>query len=163
MGNSTCPFGTNTVHVYSGFAVGGHYSHKGFPANMLCLPPNPRIYVRGSYYVYGIEYQTKGPIINHEWSLHACLVLYVKLQEREQHWWYLPTLHACRKYNRYIIAGHYNQERSSMYNCVDVTLQQIPGSSADNTGHQLYTIYAASSQFTPRYSSYALSCVVCSK
>jgi len=38
-----------------------------------------------------------------------------------------------------------------MYNCVDVTLQQIPGSGADNTGHQLYTIYAAFGQFISRY------------
>ena len=41
-GNSSCPFGANTV--YRGVAAGGYYGHKGSPANIMCLPPSPMRY-----------------------------------------------------------------------------------------------------------------------
>ena len=47
--------------MYSGFAGGGHHGHKGSPANMLCLPPDPQYYSSsssGSQFIYGVEYET---------------------------------------------------------------------------------------------------------
>jgi len=41
-GNTTCPYGANTL--YKGTAVGGHYSDKGGPSNLMCLPVNPMSY-----------------------------------------------------------------------------------------------------------------------
>ena len=47
--------------MYSGFSGGGHHGHKGSPANMLCLPPDPQYYSSsssGSQFIYGVEYET---------------------------------------------------------------------------------------------------------
>ena len=51
-----------------------------------------------------------------------------------------------------------------MYNCIDVNLEQIPGTGSDRGWHYLYPSYVASSSDSLPYdSSYAMSCVVCSK
>ena len=55
------------------------------------------------------------------------------------------------------MAGHHNQGGCSMYNCIDVGLEQIPD-------HNLYPIIVGSSSDALLYDSgYAKSCVVCSK
>ena len=41
-GNTTCPYGANTL--YKGTAVGGRYTHKGAPSNLMCLPQNSMRY-----------------------------------------------------------------------------------------------------------------------
>ena len=64
-GNSTC--GPEATTLYSGYAAGGYYSHKGSPANLLCLPPDPQYYSRyssGGTYIYGVEYEISG-VNNH--------------------------------------------------------------------------------------------------
>ena len=64
-GNSTCPYGANTI--YKGIAAGGRYDHKGSPANLMCLPPNPMRPLNnqhGGTYAYAVEYRVGGPI-NH--------------------------------------------------------------------------------------------------
>ena len=45
-GNSTCEYGATTL--YPGVAAGGHHSHQGSPANILCLPEDPQYYSRYS-------------------------------------------------------------------------------------------------------------------
>ena len=59
-GNTTCPYGANTI--YKGVAVGGHHGHDVSP-----LPPNPMHYSNGQYgdaVAYAVEYSTGGVIVN---------------------------------------------------------------------------------------------------
>ena len=163
-GNSTCPYGANTI--YQGTAVGGHHGHKGSPSNMLCLPPNPMRPINnqgGSYYAYGVEYQTGGPINHVDDRNMPCALCEATGRGNKM---MIPSHYVCpdswhKEYSGYIMAGHYNQEGSSMYNCIDEHLEQIQGTGGDQGGHRLYTIYVTGS-YVPT-DGYALSCVVCTK
>ena len=164
-GNSTCPYGANTV--YQGTAVGGHYSHKGSPSNMLCLPPDPMRPLNnqgGSYYAYGVEYQTGGPINHVDDRNMPCSLCEVIGRDAKI---MIPSHYLCpagwhKEYSGYIMAGHHNQEGSTMYNCIDDNLEQIKGTGSEQGGHWLYTIYTTGS-YIPYDSGYALTCVVCTK
>lgn len=75
MGNTTCPYGANSI--YKGTVLGGYYTHKGSPSNMLCLPINPMhplLTTREEVitHIASVEYQTSGPIINaHDHKCHV--------------------------------------------------------------------------------------------
>jgi len=166
-GNSSCPFGASTV--YRGVAAGGAYSHKGSPVNLMCLPPDPMRYpnnAEGSALVYPVEYQTGGPL-NHAHNRNMpCAVCEVTGKSTTL---MIPSHYECptgwrHEYHGYIMAGHYTQEAASMYNCVDVSLEQIPGTGSLNGWHLLHPTNAAtSSDSLPYDGGYAMSCVVCSK
>ena len=164
-GNSTCPYGTNTI--YQGTAVGGRYDHKGSPANLMCLPPDPMLYPNGqggSTITYAVEYRVSG-YINHADHRNMPCAMCEATGRGDQIM--IPSHYVCpdgwhKEYNGYIMAGHYSQEGGSMYNCVDQNLEQIKGSGSSESVHLLYTVYASGS-YVPRYGSYELSCVVCTK
>ena len=166
-GNSTCPYGANTI--YQGVAAGGRHTHKGSPANLLCLPPNPMRLPSnqnqgGYYYAYGVEYQVGGKLNQANERNMPCAVCEVIGKSTTL---MIPSHYQCPsgwriEYNGFIMAGRYNHEASSMYNCIDASVEQIRGSGGDNNGHELYTIYAVSGQFLP-YTGYALTCVLCTK
>ena len=163
-GNSTCEYGADTM--YSGYAGGGHHSHKGSPANMLCLPPDPQYYSHsssGSQYIYGVEYEIGGVNSHADERNMPCALCKVTGRSTTV---MIPSHYECpqdwrREYNGYIMAGHYNQDGSSMYNCIDKNFEQIPGSGSNDNGHRLYTIYAVCGNYFP-CSSTELTCVVCS-
>ena len=167
-GNSTCPYGANTI--YKGAAAGGHYSHKGSPVNLICLPPNPMRLPSnqnqgGYYYAYGVEYQVGGKLNQANERNMPCAVCEVIGKSATL---MIPSHYQCppgwrTEYNGFIMAGHYNQEGSSMYNCIDASVEQIRSSGGDHGGHQLYTIYSVSGQFLPYISGYAMTCVLCTK
>ena len=163
-GNSTCEYGADTI--YSGYGGGGHYSHKGSPANMLCLPPDPQYYSRsssGSQYIYGVEYEISG--VNsqaHDRNMPCALCKVTGRSTTVM----IPSHYECpqgwrKEYNGYIMAGYHGQDGSSMYYCIDKHLEQIPGSGGNQNGHRLYTIYAVCGYYIP-CSSTELTCVVCS-
>ena len=163
-GNSTCPYGATTI--YQGTAAGGSYSHKGSPANLLCLPPNPMRPINnqgGSYYAYGVEYQTSGPINHADDRNMPCALCEVTGRHSKI---MIPSHYVCpdgwhKEYSGYIMAGRYNQEGSSMYNCIDEGVEQIKGTAGAQGGHYLYTIHVSGS-YVPS-DGYALTCVVCTK
>ena len=164
-GNTTCPYGANTI--YKGVAAGGHAGHKGAPSNMLCIHPDPMRYPNGqlgNVLAGPVEYQTSGAI-NHVDSGNVPCSLCEATGRGDKIM--IPSRYVCpdgwhEEYNGYIMAGHYNQEGSSMYYCIDENLEQIKGSGGDHDGSDLHTVYA-SGAFVPRISNYALSCVVCTK
>ena len=163
-GNSTCPYGANTI--YQGTAVGGRYNHKGSPANLMCLPPDPMRYSNGqggSTLAYAVEYRVSGAINHAEYRNMPCAMCEATGRGDQI---MIPSHYVCpggwhKEYNGYIMAGHYNHDGGSMYNCVDESLEQIKGSGGSETVHLLYTVYASGS-YVPR-DGYALSCVVCTK
>ena len=167
-GNTTCPYGASTV--YQGAAAGGSHGHSGSPANMMCLPPNPKRFPdnpsqSGYYYAYGVEYQVNGKLNHADERNMPCAVCEVKGKSTIL---MIPSHYQCptgwrMEYNGYIMAGRHNHAGSSMYNCIDKHLEQISGSGGDHSGHQLYTIHAVSNQFLPNDGGYAMTCVVCTK
>ena len=164
-GNTTCPYGANTI--YKGTAAGGDTGHKGAPSNMLCIPPNPMRYpndLRGDTPTYSVEYQTNGAI-NHVDSGNTPCALCEATGRGDKIM--IPSHHVCpdgwhKEYSGYIMAGHHGQEGSSMYYCVDENLEQIKGTGGNHGGYDLWTVYVGTS-LVPRDSTYALSCVVCTK
>ena len=163
-GNSTCPYGASTI--YQGTAVGGRYSHKGSPSNLMCLPPNPMRYSNnqgGGTPTYAVEYRVTGPINHAEYRNMPCALCEATGRSDKM---MIPSHYVCpdgwhKEYNGYIMAGHYSHDGSSMYNCIDEHLEQIRGSGSAETIHLLYTVYATGS-YVP-HDGYALSCVVCTK
>ena len=163
-GNSTCEYGADTV--YSGFAGGGHYSHQGSPANLLCLPPDPQYYSSsssGSQYIYGVEYEISGVNSHANDRNMPCALCKVTGHSTTV---MIPSHYECpvgwrKEYNGYIMAGHYTQQGSTMYNCIDKSLAQISGSGGNENPHRLYTVYAVCGHYFP-CSSTEMTCVVCS-
>ena len=164
-GNSTCPYGANTI--YQGTSVGGQYNHKGSPSNLMCLPPDPMRYSNnqgGDTPAYAVEYRVSGAINHAQYRNMPCALCEATGRGDKI---MIPSHYVCpdgwhKEYNGYIMAGHYTQEGSSMYNCIDENLEQIRGSGSSQSIHLLYTVYATGS-YVPHDSSYALSCVVCTK
>ena len=164
-GNSTCEYGANTM--YSGYAAGGYIDHKGSPANMLCLPPDPQYYSRsssGSQYIYGVEYEIGGVNSHANERNMPCALCHVTGRSTTV---MIPSHYECptdwrKEYNGYIMVGAHNQDGSSMYNCIDKSLQQVPGSGYNKNGHEMHTVRAICGYFIPCSSSDELTCVVCS-
>ena len=79
----------------------------------------------------------------------------------------IPSHYMCpngwhKEYNGYIMAGHHTQVGSSMYYCIDESLEQIRGTGDDNGGYYLYIVHASGSLISTS-DNYALTCVVCTK
>ena len=119
--------------------------------------------VGGSRPVYGVEYQTGGYINHADDHNMPCAVCEVT---RKSATLMIPSHYNCpsgwyKEYEDYIMAGATGLEGSSMFNCINVDLEQIPGTGGDRGWHHLCPTYVAPSyDSTP---SYAMSCVVCSK
>ena len=162
-GNSTCEYGTTTM--YSGYAAGGYYTNKGSPANLLCLPPDPQYYSpssSGSQYIYGVEYDISG--VNnhvHDRNMPCALCLAVGRSSMVM----IPSHYECpvgwyKEYDGYVMTKYHSYEGSSMYNCVDKNLEQIPGSGGSQEGHEIRTVHALCGYYFP-CSSTEVTCVVC--
>ena len=165
-GNSTCPYGANTI--YKGIAAGGRYDYKGSAANMLCLPPTNTIMrypnnQGGQVPIDAVEYRVSGAINHaHDRNMPCALCEATGRSEKIM----IPSHYKCpnswhKEYNGYIMAGNTGHEQGSMYECIDEHLEQVPGNGGAESAHWLYTIYATGSQVPS--DGYALSCVVCTK
>ena len=142
-GNSTCEYGADTM--YSGFAGGGHYSHKD---HLLICCAFPQIHsttvvtqvvantsMEWKYEISGVN--------SHAYDRNMPCAL-CKVTGRSTTIM-IPSRYECpvgwrKEYNGYIMAGYHGQEGSSMYNCIDKSLEQIPGSGSDQNPHRLYTV-----------------------
>ena len=164
-GNSTCPYGANTI--YKGTAVGGNHGHKGSPTNLMCLPPNPMRPLNnqgGSVPAYAVEYHVSGPINHAHHRNMPCALCEATGRGNKM---MIPSHYECpggwhKEYSGYIMAGHHDHDEGSMYDCIDENLEQIKSSGDTEHVHFLYTVYATGS-YVPHDSNYALSCVVCTK
>ena len=79
----------------------------------------------------------------------------------------IPSHYECpddwhKEYSGYIMAGHYNHDGGTVYDCIDETLEQIKGSGAAEVAHELFSAYASGS-YVPYDSNYTMSCVVCTR
>ena len=167
-GNSTCPYGANII--YKGVAAGGRHNHKGAPSNMMCLPLNGTRYLNsqgGSYRAYAVEYQVGG-IHNHA-NCHNMPCALCEVTGRVNRIM-VPSHYECpygwhKEYNGYIMSGSLSQEGSSMFHCIDESLEQVKSSGACENVHLLGTIFTDESSLLhePNSGGQELPCVVCTK
>ena len=168
-GKSTCRSGVN--RVYAGRTGSSYHAHSGGGANYICMPNDPEYssYTNGSQgysYVYGTEYE--GPPLAPGMIQHnaPCAVCDVPDKSRVL---MIPAKLTCpsgwtREYYGYLMAEHHNNYRT-MYTCVDVIMESVPGSQNDIDGGHFYHVEAhCNGVACPPYNNYKeLTCVVCSK
>ena len=174
-GNSSCPSSTGAQLVYAGRAGGTLYTDRGGAAEKLCLPNNPDYlpgtdtFTSSESHIYGAEYQNNFP---NNANVHdhdvPCAVCHVPTRATVI---MVPAKSLCpsswtREYYGYLTTERDTHQRSS-FNCVDINLEVIPGSSADTNGALFYYVGVNSGCTTldcPPYEiNRILSCAVCTK
>ena len=167
-GNSNCRSGA--TRVYAG-RTGSTHATQGGAANYLCMPNSPqytlpyRSGVQGSSYVYGVEYENTVSAGTAQYNA-PCAVCYVSDKNTVL---MIPAQSSCpsgwtREYYGYLMAEH-KIRRRTMFECVDLNMEPVPGSVGHTTGGHLEHVEAACSGIPcPPYNNYKeLNCVVCSK
>ena len=137
-GNSNCRSGAE--RVYPGRTGVTFASHQGGAANYLCMPNDPQYTlrfqsgVRGASFVYGTEYEL--PLVSGRYQHNApCAVCYIPTKHTVI---MIPAKTSCpsgwtREYYGYLMSEHVN-DRRTMYECVDIAMESIPGSQNDIEG-----------------------------
>ena len=169
-GNSTCRSGASLV--YDGKTGSTFYWHKGGASNYICMPHDPHYtlpYRAGNQrfsYVYGTEYEVPPPGYNTRYHNAPCAVCYVATKHTTV---MIPAHTSCptdwtREYYGYLASESIYNYRT-MYVCVDLAMESVPGSSARLNGGYFYTVEAHCSGVScpPYNSEKELGCVVCSK
>ena len=167
-GNTTCPYGANTI--YKGVAAGGCWNHKGAPSNMMCLPLNGTCYLNsdgGWYRAYAVEYRVGG--IHQHADCHNMPCVLCEVTGRSSKIM-VPSHYECpygwhKEYNGYVMSGSHGQEGSSMFHCIDESLEQVKSSGACEDVHLLHTVGTDSSSLLHESNNggQEFPCVVCTK
>ena len=168
-GNSNCRSGVERVYPgRTGVSKGGA---TGGAANYVCMPDDPqytlphRPGVQGYSYVYGTEYELPPVSSSHQHNA-PCAVCYIATKHTVI---MIPAKTTCpsgwtREYYGYIASEHANNQRT-MYECVDMAMESIPGSQNDIPGGHFYFVEAHCNGLAcPPYNNFQeLNCAVCSK
>ncbi len=169
-GKSVCR--SNVTRVYSGRTGVSYAYDRGGASNYICMPNDPqytlafRPGVQGDSFVYGTEYERLPP--GHSVHQHnaVCAVCYVA----DKHTTIMIPAHtscpsgSTKEYYGYLISEHKTHHRT-MYQCVDIQMEYVPGSQTDVRGGHFYFVEAhCNGCACPPYDSQKeLGCVVCSK
>ena len=175
-GRTTCP--ADTESVYTGYAGGSYYSHKGAAVSMLCLPMVPQWHMHSDGlsnnggFVYGAEYEP-GPRMDQFFGKGMgqqdvpCVVCNIR---RRTSTIMIPGKTSCHagwnlEYSGYLMSGYYNHDAATDYYCVDKDAEALPGGVANENGKLLYFVEArcGSLECPPYKDGWELACVVCSK
>ncbi|XP_062573100.1 short-chain collagen C4-like [Saccostrea cucullata] len=173
-GKKSCPKTADLV--YSGFAGGSYYTHKGASVNPLCLPTDPEWGVYNdrvdewSAYMYGAEYETVTIPDNRVAKLHnenvPCAVCLLRDKSIAR---VFPARKSCYKgwrleYDGYLMGGLHKHNAGSMYTCVDRNPDSVPGGSSNQDGYLFYAVDArcGSLKCPPYVEGRELTCAVCS-
>ena len=173
-GRKTCPAGSDSV--YTGYAGGSHYSHKGAAVSMLCLPMDPEWLEHSDRssggFVYGAEYEPDSRIkkfFGNNLGEHdvPCAVCNNKQRSSSI---MIPGKTTCHagwnmEYSGYLMSGYHGYDSASDYYCVDKGAEALPGGAKNENGKLLYFVEAqcGSLKCPPYENGWELACVVCSK
>ncbi|VDH93123.1 Hypothetical predicted protein [Mytilus galloprovincialis] len=156
------------------FVGGGHYDETGASPEFVCLPTDPKLRETTGGYdygrMYGAEYGTDfwgqhpNPI-NNELPCAVCR------SQRTSTTIMIPGKDTCQtgwkiEYHGYLGSSHHSYTSGSMYICVDINHQSVPGGgSRINGGKRVVNVVAecGSLQCPPYTNGDSFSCVVCSK
>ncbi len=168
-GSSTCRSGV--TRVYAG-RTGVSLRDEGGGGNYLCMPNDPeytlnyRAGVQGYGHVYGVEYEGPPLVSGREQHNAPCAVCYIPTKHTVL---MIPAKTSCpsgwtREYYGYLMAEHKDRLRST-FECVDRSMESIPGSQNHIDGGHFYHIEAHCNGMAclPYNNFKELNCVVCSK
>ena len=176
-GRTTCPSTSGTQLLYAGRAAGTWHNQRGGGANYLCLPEQPQYSTytagvqNGRAYLYGAEYQTTGGDNGPLRSFHdhnvPCAVCYTSTRETVV---MIPARLTCpsswtREYYGYLMADYHGHHRT-MFECVDISPQSVPGSIANTDGALFYHTEVKCNHgipCPPYDEQKEVTCVVCTK
>ena len=168
-GSSTCRSGV--TRVYAGRTGSAWNNDQGGAANYICMPDNPEytsLNIPGTQdqsRVYGTEYE--GPAQSGKSQHNApCAVCYLPTKNAVL---MIPAKTSCpsgwtREYHGYLMSERRNNHRT-MYVCVDMSMESVPGSQNHIDGGHFYHVEAhCNGMACPPYNNFKeLNCVVCSK
>ena len=142
------------------------------PTTYLCMPNDPDYStyspgVQGYSPIYGTEYETHGGDIPLPGALDhnvPCAVCHTQQESVLM----IPAKTQCPdswrvKYTGYLMSTHINSAHHRMYECVDRSLEAIPGSAANTNGAVFYHVEANCIGLPcgPYDPEKELTCVVC--
>ena len=169
-GRSSCQSGA--TRLYSGRAGVSFVHNSGGGGNYLCMPDHPEYTlpsqpgVQGYSYVYGVEYEGPPLVSGREQHNAPCAVCYLPTKHTVL---MIPARTTCpsgwtREYYGYLMSEHRIYNRST-YECVDRSMESIPGSQHHMENSHFYHTEVHCNGFAcPPYNNYKeLNCVVCSK
>ncbi|XP_069135872.1 uncharacterized protein [Argopecten irradians] len=176
-GRNDCP--TNlTELVYSGFAGGSWYGHKGAAANPLCLPTDPEwlntTVVPDDYTgrLYGAEYESNAGHTLFGSNSHdeevPCAVCRPKSFASSV---MIPARTTCysgwtKAYGGSLASGYYDFAAANQYVCIDEHAQALfGGANTDDNGLLFFGVkaFCGSLRCPPYKQDTYISCVVCMK
>ena len=170
-GSSSCLSSTGAQLVYAGRAGGTLHSSSGGGTERLCLPNDPD-YLPGTTglnvgsYIYGAEYEFNGPSNVREHN-PPCAVCHVPTRASAI---MVPAKSLCppswtREYYGYLTAADDGHAGRSTFTCIDISLEVVPGTSANTNGALLYNTGSTCTGLAcpPYVNNRALSCAVCTK
>ena len=175
-GRKTCPAGTDSV--YTGYAGGSYFNHKGAAVSMLCLPVDPEWHEHSdsstswSGYVYGAEYEPStrlNQFFGDDLGQHdvPCAVCNNKQRSSSI---MIPGKTTCHtgwniEYSGYLMSGYHGYDAATDYYCVDKGAESLPGGAKNENGKLLFFVEAqcGSLKCPPYENGWELACVVCSK
>ena len=170
-GNSSCPNTHDTQLVYSGRAAGTHHDTRGGAANHLCLPGDP------DYLQYNSGTQGYSPITGVEYRFYPafsvtdhnvpCALCYVASRSVAV---MIPAKTNCSsnwtlEYNGFLMSAA-NSHYRSMYECVDMNPESVPGLNSYSDPRALfYPVEAKCNGLScpPYDAEKELTCVVCTR
>ena len=168
-GSSTCRSGVTLVYPgRTGVTFGGH---QGGASNYVCMPNDPEYTLpsrggtQGYSFVFGTEYED--PLVPGRFQHNApCAVCYLPTMNTVI---MIPAKTSCpsdwtREYFGYLMSEAVLNRRS-MYECVDMGMESVPGSDNHIDGGHFYHVEAhCNGVACPPYDNFReLNCVVCSK
>ena len=178
-GKQTYPDTEGTQLLYAGRAGGSHYPTAGGASNYLCMPDDPEYAeytagVQGWSQVYGVEMEPRnGPLRAVHNENAPCAVCYTPHRTTVL---MIPAKRSCpsnwiREYQGYLMCATSKSgyaDKRTMFECVDINPDTVPGNSRDNGPSGTAVFYhneaACSGLSCPPYDpEKELTCVVCTK
>ena len=174
-GRTTCPTDQGTELVYSGRAGGSYHHAHGGGADLLCVPDDPeyslyRSGVNGYSPLRGAEYLSFSgePLNSNHFHNIPCAVCYTSIRDTLL---MIPAKLTCpthwtTEYTGYLMAAHYGHNGRTLFECIDLQPESVPGLDGHDSNNALYYHVEATcnSLSCPPYDAEKeVTCVICTR
>lgn len=173
-GQTSCPTdSTGATLVYEGFTAGSKHSESGGGAQYICLPKEPEYWSAGvgtprtESFLYGAEYQLRLYPSQVEYTAPCAVCL---IASNKSSVIMIPAKVTCPRswtleYNGYLIAEYYRHPNNVLYECLDINVETVPGTSGLNPEASIHHVTSTCHGIPcpPYRTTKELACVVCSK
>lgn len=145
-GSSLCPKGNGVTRIYKGRTGSSSSADSGGTADYLCMPEDPEYTlphipgVQGRSLVYGTEYES--PLVTGQNQFNApCAICFISGRSAILK---IPAKTTCpdgwtREYFGYLMSTNNGSHRTT-YECVDNSMESLPGSGNDMPAGQFWHV-----------------------